>query len=117
MPRAGLALKPEAVQSLGANAACNMQIVSNGRRNVTYRDGRPLAIAVTEGLRESGVPLVRTFQYANHCTRSRPSHLGMPEQVSSCFQITVSRSTGARPPTAALDDAKCHCGCFWLMRV
>ena len=59
-----------------------MQIVSNGRRNVRHRDGRPLSVAFTEGLRESGVALVRTLQYATHCARTRASK---PEQVSACF--------------------------------
>lgn len=61
-----------------------VQIVANGRRNVRYRDGRPLAIAVTEGLREQCVPLVRTFQFANHCPRTCSGHLGKPEQASAC---------------------------------
>ena len=61
-----------------------MQIVANGRRNVRQRDGRPLAVAVTEGLRESGVPLVRTYQYAAHSARARSSLLGKPDQVSCC---------------------------------
>ena len=64
----------------GADAERHLQIVANGRRNVRHRDGQPLAIVFTEGLRESGVPLVRTLQYASHCARTRASK---PEQVSA----------------------------------
>ncbi len=68
----------------GADRKLCAQIVANGRRNVRHRDGRPLAIAVTEGLRESGVPLVRTYQYATHCACTRSSLLSKPDQVSRC---------------------------------
>ncbi len=85
-----------------------MQIVTNGRRNVRHRDGRPLAIAVTENLRESGVPLVRTYQYATHCARARSSLLSRPDQVSrrswciaqffSCADLVCVQARSAAHP-------------------
>lgn len=68
-----------------------MQIVSNGRRNVRQRDGRPLAMGVTEGLRELGVPLVRTYQYATHSVRAGSGLPGKPDQVCCCTPSTATR--------------------------
>ena len=51
--------------------SCFTQIVSNGRRNVRYRDGQPLAMAVTEGLKERGAFLVRIYEHAGQCARPR----------------------------------------------
>ena len=56
---------------------CFAQIVTNGRRNVRYRDGQPLAVAVTEGLKERGAALVRTYAHAGECARPR----GAPQKA------------------------------------
>ena len=56
---------------------CLAQIVTNGRRNVRYRDGQPLAVAATEGLKERGAALVRTIEDAGKCARPR----GAPQKA------------------------------------
>ena len=59
------------------NCMNNAQIVTNGRRNVRYRDGQPLALAVTEGLKERGTALVRTYAHDSKCARPR----GAPQKA------------------------------------
>lgn len=61
---------------------CFVQIVTNGRRNVRYRDGQPLAVAVIEGLKERGTALVRTIEHAGKCARLR----GVPQKADQVRQ-------------------------------
>ena len=65
------------MQSCTQNSCCPAQIVTNGRRNVRYRDGQPLAVAMTEGLKERGTALVRTYAHAGKCARPR----GAPQRA------------------------------------
>lgn len=46
--------------------------MSNGRRNLRYKDGKPLCAALSEGLKSSSVPIVRTLGHACHYSRTRP---------------------------------------------
>ncbi|BDA43374.1 probable serine/threonine-protein kinase STY8 at C-terminar half [Coccomyxa sp. Obi] len=47
-----------------------VKVVSNGRRNLRYRDGRPLCAALSEGLKSSSAPIVRTLAHACHYSRT-----------------------------------------------
>ena len=59
------------------DCCCFAQIVTNGQRNVRYRDGQPLAMAATEGLKERATALVRTIEHAGKCARPR----GVPQKA------------------------------------
>ncbi len=57
------------------------QVVSNGRRNLRYRDGRPLCAALSEGLKSSSAPVVRTLAHACHYSRTllhKAAQVGTP---------------------------------------